>query len=468
MAALGRLLSAPAAAARHANQVRRRRMALLHGGASRLIDQIEWDVERVLHVGRLVLWTGLSALLIFGLNVSPGAMLASMISTVARLLTGGNLVLRVEPGSPQAALFSALFFLGGWALWLVYWWLLHRGTRWRWLRFVVIVADVLSLLRFAVATRSAAFLGMQGEMTADLLGGLLPAIWVTLIFAGAVRLNPFTAGLSGVSAIGAQLATAALLELPGSHTLAYTSLLALTLMLGMNLVFILRGMALKAAEEEVLERFVPQGLTQRLAHAGGTVPARVVPVTILIADIRGFTTMSEPLGPAEAVGLLNRFFATMVGPLAAEDAVLDKYLGDGLLAFVEGDKHAVRGLRAARNIVRSIEETNAERVAEGEAPIRMGVAVHTASAFVGSIGAPSRMEYTIIGDAVNVTSRLEGLMSSKAGAERIPATIVVSGDAVRAAREDGYEVSELEGPRNVSVHGRAQPLEVYYLPAALD
>jgi adenylate cyclase len=242
-------------------------------------------------------------------------------------------------------------------------------------------------------------------------------------------------------------------------------LLVLSQVLGVNLVFVLRGIALKAAEEEVLERFVPQGLTQRLAHAGGTVPARIVPVTILIADIRGFTTISEPLGPTEAVGLLNGFFATMVGPLAAEEAVLDKYLGDGLLAFVEGEQHAARGLRAARNIVRAVDETNVERVAAGEAPIRMGVGVHTASAFVGSIGAPSRMEYTIIGDAVNVTSRLEGLMSSKAGADRIPATIVASGDTVRAAAEDGFTMPELEGPRAVLVHGRAQSLDVYYLPA---
>ena len=465
MASFERLLSLPSAAARHANGVRRGRMALLRSGARRLLQQIEWDVERVLHIGRLVLWLGLLALMVFVLGASPGAMLATMVSTVVHFLTGSDPGLRVEPGSPLAALFVVGFFGGGFCLWVAYWWALHRGAHWRWLRYVVILVDVLSLLRFAVATRSATVTGAQVGLSAELLGGLLPALFVTLIFAGALRLNPFTVGLSGWSVIGAQLAAGALLEQPPAHTLVYVSLLALTLALGLNLVFVLRGIALKAAEEEVLERFVPQGLTQRLAHAGGTVPARVLPVTILIADIRGFTTISEPLGPTEAVGLLNRFFATMVGPLAAEDAVLDKYLGDGLLAFVEGEQHAARGLRAAHNIVRAIDETNAERVASGDDPIRMGVAVHTASAFVGSIGAPSRMEYTIIGDAVNVTSRLEGLMSSKAGAERIPATIVASADAVRAAREDGFSVPELEGPRPVSVHGRAQPLDVYYLPA---
>jgi class 3 adenylate cyclase len=468
VAALNRMRAVPGRVARHADQERRRRFDLLRGGVRRLLEQIEWDVERVLHIGRLVLWTGLSALVIFGLDASPGSMLASMVSAVVGAVTGSDPSLRVEPGSAMAALFSALFFVGGFALWAVYWRFLHRGQSWRWLRYAVIVADVFSLLRFAIATRAAALTGARVELSAELLGALLPATFVLLILVGAVRLDPIAAGVSGVAAIGGQLITGALLDQPPGHRLAHVALLALCQLLAVNLLFVLRGIALKAAEEEVLERFVPQGLTQRLAHAGGTVPARVVPVTILIADIRGFTTLSEPLGPAEAVGLLNRFFATMVGPLAAEDAVLDKYLGDGLLAFVEGEQHAARGLRAARNIVRAVDESNVERTAAGEAPIRMGVAVHTASAFVGSIGAPSRMEYTIIGDAVNVTSRLEGLMSSKAGAERIPATIVASGDAVAAARENGYEAPGLAGPKHVSVHGRAQPLEVYYLPAGLD
>jgi class 3 adenylate cyclase len=291
--------------------------------------------------------------------------------------------------------------------------------------------------------------------------------------------------------------------MPLSRIAPELSILALSWFLGMQFVFVLRGMALKAAEEDVLERFVPQGLTQRIAHAGGFVPARVTPVTILVADIRGFTTMSEPLGPQQAVALLNDYFASVIGPLAAEEAVLDKYLGDGLQAFLEGPDHAARGLRAAYGIISAVAELNRRRAAEdgdgagawargrggdgattadgseGEVAstsalqhfstsvpsLRIGVAVHTAEAFVGTIGAPVRMEYTIIGDAVNVTHRLEGLMSSKAGHERIDAVLVASADAVAAAAAGGLSIPALEGPVQVSVHGRQQPLDVYYLPA---
>src|SRR5439155_7954865 len=80
----------------------------------------------------------------------------------------------------------------------------------------------------------------------------------------------------------------------------------------------------------------PPGPGPAAGRGGRRGPPRVAPVTILIADIRGFTTLAEPLGPHEAVALLNDYFATIVAPLAAEGAVLDKYLGDGLLAFLEG------------------------------------------------------------------------------------------------------------------------------------
>src|SRR5687768_18251472 len=101
VALVERVRSLPSAAVRHADQFRRGRLALLRSGARRLLEQIEWDVERVLHMGRLVLWTGLLLLMVFVLNASPGAMLASMISTGVALLTGSDPGLRVEPGRSE-------------------------------------------------------------------------------------------------------------------------------------------------------------------------------------------------------------------------------------------------------------------------------------------------------------------------------------------------------------------------------
>lgn len=450
----------PAALFRHMDGLRRRRFALMHGGARRLLDRTEWEVEQVLHIGRFVLWTGLLAMLVFVWGASPADMLASVFSVVLSPMVGREVILRVEPDSPLYWAGRYGIFVGGWLGWLAYWLILRRSGAWRWLRYLVIVMDVLSLLRFAVAERTSALTGTSVGISATLLTGLVPSVLVLHVLSGAVRLSPFTAAAAAVTGLAGQLATGWLLDVPPLQLWTQVAVIMLTNFLGMNLVFILRGLALKAAQEDVLERFVPQGLTQRIAHAGGTVPARVLPVTILIADIRGFTTISEPLGPTEAVGLLNSFFASVVGPLAAEGAVLDKYLGDGLLAFVEGEDHAARGLRAARRVVQAVAESNAQRAQ----PIRMGIAVHTARAFVGSIGAPARMEYTIIGDAVNVTSRLEGLMSSKAGAERIDATLVASEETVKQASAEGFALPELAGPVQVGVHGRAQPLDVYYLP----
>src|SRR5204862_4138110 len=98
---------------------------------------------------------------------------------------------------------------------------------------------------------------------------------------------------------------------------------------------------IRAAEEQVLERYVPEGLTRELAAVGVVERGgRVEEITVLMADIRGFTTLSEQLSPAGAVALLNEYFTAVVAPLAREGAVLDKYIGDGVLAFFEGSQHA--------------------------------------------------------------------------------------------------------------------------------
>src|SRR5690348_15796338 len=165
----------------------------------------------------------------------------------------------------------------------------------------------------------------------------------------------------------------------------------------------------------ILEHYVPEPLVADLVLAAEPLhPAgHLIAVSLLIVDIRGFTTLSEPMRPVDAVALLNEYFAAVLVPLTREGGYLDKYLGDGLLAFFEPDAngggadHAARALRAAQGMLTAMEAFNAAR--PEQPPIRIGVAVHSGEVLLGSVGAPERLNYTAIGDAVNVTARLEEL-----------------------------------------------------------
>src|SRR5262249_36318560 len=168
----------------------------------------------------------------------------------------------------------------------------------------------------------------------------------------------------------------------------------------------------------------------------------------------GFTRLSERLTPGAAVTLLNDYFGAVVLALAAEDAILDRYLGDGILAHFAGPERAARALRAAHGIRRALDRFNAARP-ERE-PIAVGIAIHAGTVLVGAIGAGDRRDYTIIGDAVNVADRLEKwnkelesvIVASVKGLEGL-------GDPCR----HGFV-----GPRIVTVYGHDEPIVVHYLP----
>jgi adenylate cyclase len=165
---------------------------------------------------------------------------------------------------------------------------------------------------------------------------------------------------------------------------------------------------LRAREEAVLERYVPAALVRELVRTGDPLTnGREVDITVILVDIRGYTQRAERLTPREAVAFLNRYFAVVVAPLAAEGAVLDKYLGDGVLAFFEGDEHPRRALRAARAILAAIASYNETRPLADA--VTIGIALHTGPALVGTIGAEQKREYTAVANAVNLTARLEEL-----------------------------------------------------------
>lgn len=299
--------------------VRDQRLALYRSGARLLLEDLEWESEKMIHLARG--FTAMAAMSLLALVWQASAALL-LFTTVPVLIA-----------------------------WLVVWrFLRRRSPSWRWLRYVLILVDTLLLVRFALIVRTGLFqvvdLGNFQSLPPQALANALPPIFVLLAISGALRLAVPAALFAGAAALLGQLAVTLILGIPLQEMLPQFFVLALTVFLGGQLVWHLRQVALRAAEGRVLQRYVPEGLTQELAQAGGAQAiARLAPVTILILDIRGFTSFSEPLGPAQAVGLLNDFFGAVVGPLAAQQAVLDKYLGDGLLAFVEGPDHAARGVR---------------------------------------------------------------------------------------------------------------------------
>lgn len=176
-------------------------------------------------------------------------------------------------------------------------------------------------------------------------------------------------------------------------------------------------------------------------------------ITILFADIRGFTRISEHAAPERIVGLLNRYFSAMTDIIFAHGGTLDKYLGDGLMALFGAPtttpEDASNALNAAVAMQRRIIGINQELRDEGLTEIGVGIGLHTGEVTVGYIGSDRRSEYTAIGDAVNTAARLE---SNARGGE-----ILIS-QATSQAAGDRYKLNSREP---ITVRNREQPVILF-------
>jgi class 3 adenylate cyclase len=135
--------------------------------------------------------------------------------------------------------------------------------------------------------------------------------------------------------------------------------------------------------------------------------------TVLFSDIRSFTTISEQLEPQDLVSMLNRYFTTMVDRIINYNGVLDKYIGDALMVHFgilgEAENSADNAVQAAIEMIKSLHDFNNEQKRLQRPKISIGVGIHTGGLVAGNIGSPNRLEYTVIGDTVNLASRAEGL-----------------------------------------------------------
>jgi adenylate cyclase len=189
------------------------------------------------------------------------------------------------------------------------------------------------------------------------------------------------------------------------------------------------GLREKVRVEENFGRHVGPAVARRILERDGLGGAEEE-LTVVFVDIRNFTARSASAAPTQIVSLLNLFLTEMVDAIERHGGLVNKFLGDGLMAFFsEGTgraDHADAALTASREMLERLEGLNERLARTGVAPIAIGVGLHTGRAVVGSVGTPRRMEYTVIGDTVNVASRVESL--TKVLGERLLLT-----EATRAA-----------------------------------
>jgi adenylate cyclase len=177
----------------------------------------------------------------------------------------------------------------------------------------------------------------------------------------------------------------------------------------------------------------------------------------MMSDLRGFTTMSERLPPEVVSAMMNEYFTAMVDVILAHRGLVQDFIGDAIMAVfgapLDDPEHCWHAARTAVGMHAALEALNRKWEAESRGPLAMGIAVHTGLAFAGTLGAPRKKKYAVLGDTVNLTSRMEGLNRD------LGTGILISGAALAVLRD--RVVARNRG--SVTVKGRSEPVEIHEL-----
>jgi len=244
----------------------------------------------------------------------------------------------------------------------------------------------------------------------------------------------------------------------------YPSLAILVLYLGGSLDNYIESERERSRVRSAFSHYVAEPLVEELARnpASLKLGGETRQVTVLFADVRGFSKISEGLDAEALIRFLNRLFTPLSEAILAERGTIDKFMGDAVMAFwnapVADDRHARNACTAALRMLAELEKLNAvwaaEAASRGETaePVRLGIGLNTGACCVGNVGSPQRFDYSILGDVVNVASRLEETTK----AYGVP---VIVGERTAAMAQD-LAFLEIDA---VAIRGKARPERIYAL-----
>ena len=234
------------------------------------------------------------------------------------------------------------------------------------------------------------------------------------------------------------------------------------LLIGVSLAsMIVRGQLRLLAESRVsarLRRFVSPEVAEDLERRKDVMDMPAArEVTVLFVDIRGFTPSAETMAPEDSVAFLNQFFHRVTQSVYQHQGTIDKYIGDCVMVLfgapLSQPDDATRAVKAAQGILRSVQEWNIERALSGLPPVKIGIGLNTSRVVAGAVGTPQKLEYTVIGDGVNVAARVCALTKEH------PAPILVTESTRKRVNQEMPWIDFGQ----VTLRGRSQTLNLYGL-----
>ena len=216
------------------------------------------------------------------------------------------------------------------------------------------------------------------------------------------------------------------------------------------------GLRREETIHNLFQRYVTPQVAEYAIQHGANLGGQLVTASVVFSDIRGFTSLTERMEPAALIALLNRYFQTVTAAVIEHGGLVNKFGGDSLLAIFgtplnPADDHPRLAVLTAQEMLTALSRFNRDQEQRGEPTLRIGIGVATGPVLAGNVGSTERLEYTVIGDTVNLASRLENMTKEL----RVP--ILISETTAQGVSEE----IKLEPIGNIHVRGKQKPVYVY-------